>query len=81
MVATFSGGRARALRQMAGLSRFQLGVRVSKAQASIHRFESGAGQPSLTTLCDLAAVLNCSVGDFFHGDRPSVGTAMFEVSG
>jgi len=79
MAATFDGERARVLRQMASLSRYQLAAKIGKSESFVHRMEHDKGRPALGTLCALADVLGCSVADLFAGDRPSVGTALFEV--
>jgi len=72
-MATFSPKRMIALRELAGLSRRELGERINISETSVYRFEHGMNEPYVRTLGAIAYALRCSVADLFDGDWASVG--------
>ena len=59
------GERICELRKKAGWSQEELAVKLEVTRQSVSKWESGRSYPDITILPQLAAVLNCSVSDFF----------------
>lgn len=65
--------KMRAMRKKKGLSMKQLGEMVGVAEATISTYENGRSEPSLTVLCAIADILDCSLDMLVRGkekDRP-----------
>jgi transcriptional regulator with XRE-family HTH domain len=57
----------RRLRSLAGLSQAELGKRLGVTFQQVQKYESGANNVSVATLCRLRAALGCQFADFFVG--------------
>lgn len=53
------------IREARGLSRKELGEKVSKSEQAIYYYETGRRSPDVDTLRAIAKALECSVGDLF----------------
>jgi len=66
------GARVRELRDLANMSRDQLGERIGKSRESVERIERGTGVVRLPDLFRLAAVFDISLDDLLDvADQPA----------
>ena len=61
----------RAVRVARGLSAEETARRARRSCSGLYRYEAGTMVPSMVTLCVLAEVLSCDVGEFFDPNRPA----------
>ncbi len=57
------GEQIRNARKKAGLTQAQLGQKCNLADSAIRRYESGRGNPTMSTLAKIATALNIGVAD------------------
>jgi transcriptional regulator with XRE-family HTH domain len=62
----YVGGRKRAMRETAGLTRAQEAVILHRATVSIDRWESGRVPPPIPALLQLCELYGVAPGDFFE---------------
>lgn len=62
---TFSGTRLRDIREAAGYTREQVAVAVRRSWNAIYQYERGEMRPSTETQAALAALLDCSIDEFY----------------
>ena len=68
----FDPARLRATRLARKLTADQTAVAAGRSTSAYFKYEAGSLRPSLHTLCRLAEVLSCNVGDLFdpHARAP-----------
>lgn len=66
MLDNVDGRKIRMLRQAAGLSESDLGIRVGLSQAAMSHIEIGFKQPSARTLKRIARVFGCTTDELYE---------------
>ena len=67
------GRNLRRMRSLAGLSQAEVGRRLGVSFQQVQKYESGANNVSVPTLCRLAAILGCEFTDLLAGLGVSFG--------
>lgn len=66
-----------AIRKRLGLTQGQLAERLNVEQPTVQRWESGAREPNMTKLADIAAALGVEPGDLFSAGFVPLGPKLF----
>lgn len=64
--------RIKELRERTGLSQAKAAVHADLDPSTWRRIEQGRGNPELSTLRRIAAVLGCEIGDLFEKEAATV---------